>query len=497
MKSTATGLQNKVVKAIAWSATQNWGRMIVQFLALLVLSRLLNPAAFGLVALATAFTAFVKVFLDQGFGLAIIQRAELEPEHLDTAFWTGVMTGVVTTGLGIAGAKFIAGFFDDPLLAPILGWISVSFVISALSNTQISLLQRQLSFKSLAASLIAADFVGSVVAVIMALTGFGVWSLVAQVVINDLAATIILWRVCGWRPRFRFSPCHFKDLFSFGSSVVGARMVNFFKRRSDDLLIGYFMGATALGYYSIAYQMLLVITRLLLNVINAVALPAFSRLQHNPDEMRRAFSTATSYASLIAFPAFLGLSLMASELIPTFYGPQWAPSIPVLQILGLSGILQALFFFNGPVIMAAGKPAWNFALTAFQSVASLIAFSIAVRWGIEAVAIAFVVRGYVTAPVSIWMLRRLIQLDLIDFMREHISQFIASVVMVAAVLGIKYLLGDMMNMIALMLIGISGGMLAYGVGMVLLEPNLARQLLGYVQLISPGLKWPVPAWKKV
>jgi O-antigen/teichoic acid export membrane protein len=225
-------------------------------------------------------------------------------------------------------------------------------------------------------------------------------------------------------------------------------------------------------------------------------LPAFSRLQHDPDEMRRAFTTATSYASLIAFPAFLGLSLMASELIPAFYGPQWAASIPVLQILGLSGILQALFFFNGPVIMAAGKPAWNFALTAFQSMASLIAFTIAVRWGIEAVAIAFVVRGYVTAPVSIWILRRLIRLDLIDFLREHVSQCIASVVMVAAVLGIKYLLGDMVNITALMFIGIGGGMLAYGGGIALLEPNLARQLLGYARLISPGLKWPVVAWRK-
>ncbi len=191
----------------------------------------------------------------------------------------------------------------------------------------------------------------------MAFSGFGIWSLVAQQIGSDLAAAVILWRVCDWRPGFSFSKKHFKELFNFGVNMVGTRLVNFFKRRSDDLLVGYFLGPAALGYYTIAYQLLLVVTRLLLNVVNAVALPAFSLLQNNPERMRDAFYTATHYASLIAFPAFLGLSVMGPELIPALYGPQWEASIPVLQILGLSGILLALFFFNGPAIMSAGKPA--------------------------------------------------------------------------------------------------------------------------------------------
>ena len=167
-------LREKAAKGVLWSAIQNWGMEGISFLTFIALSRLLVPEAFGLVALASVFTALAQVFLDQGFGAAIVQRADLEREHLDTAFWISVLTGILLTVGGIAASGLLAAFFGEPRLAPVLRWLSLSFIFGALSSTQMAILRRKLAFKSLAARSLAATTVGGFVGVSMAFAGFGV-----------------------------------------------------------------------------------------------------------------------------------------------------------------------------------------------------------------------------------------------------------------------------------------------------------------------------------
>lgn len=158
-------LRQKAAKGIFWSIIQKWGRAAISIVTFVVLSRLLAPEAFGLVALATVFTVFIELFLDQGFGAAIVQRAEIDPEHLDTAFWINILTGLILTGSLIAASEYVATLFDQPRLASVLRWLSLSFIFSALSSTQVSILQRKLAFKNLAARSLAASTVGGVVGI--------------------------------------------------------------------------------------------------------------------------------------------------------------------------------------------------------------------------------------------------------------------------------------------------------------------------------------------
>ena len=157
-------------------------------------------------------------------------------------------------------------------------------------------------------------------------------------------------------------------------------------RRSDDVLIGYFLGPTLLGFYTIGYQLLLTIIKLVTEVSNSVAFPAFSRIQHKPERMRDAFYQVTQYTSLFAFPVFIGLAALAPELVPALFGEKWAPSIPVMQVLALIGVLQSVLFFNGSVIKASGKPSWQLGIMLLNALCSVIGFLLAVRWGIVAVA---------------------------------------------------------------------------------------------------------------
>src|SRR5574341_237667 len=435
-------LRQRAAKGFFWSLIQKWGRAGIAALTFVVLSRLLGPEAFGLVTLASVFIDFVEIFLDQGFSAAIIQRPEVDRKHLDTAFWISILTGGLLTAMNIGVSGFISTFFHEPRLAPVLSWLSLSYIVNALSTTQLAILQRKLAFKSLAARSLAAATIGGVVGIGMAFAGFGVWSLVGQNLAKGIAAAVILWSSSDWRPGFNVSVERYKELFGFGISIVGNNLLNVTIRHADDFLIGYFLGPTMLGLYTVGYQLLLIIIRLVTEITNTVAFPAFSRIQHEPERMRRAFYKVTQYTSLLSFPVFIGLAVVAPEVVPALFGAKWMPSIPVMQVLSMIGILQSVLFFNGSVLRASGKPNWEFAIMGLNAFCSILGSLLAVRWGIVAVAASFVITGYLLAPVSYVAVRKQIQIDFRTYLRQYVPPVVASLSMVAVIMGLKYLLKD-------------------------------------------------------
>ena len=295
----------------------------------------------------------------------------------------------------------------------------------------------------------------------MAIEGYGVWSLIGQQLTRNAVEAIVLWVASSWRPAFRFSKTHFTDLFGFGVNVLGTNLLNFLNRRSDDLLIGAFLGSTALGYYSVAYKILRAVTDLVASVGSRVAFPAFSRMQGDTSRMRWAFYEVTGFASLIAFPLFGGLAASAPIIIPLFFGAQWEASVPVMQILSLIGILHTLFYFNSNVILANGKAAWRLWINLLNAVANVGAFAIAVRWGIEAVAIAYVARGYLLAPVPLWAIHKLISIDVRKYLTQCIVPAMGTAVLIMVVISLTEILATRVSPTLLILIHVFAGGSAY------------------------------------
>jgi PST family polysaccharide transporter len=480
-------LRQNAVKGVVWSAITSWGRQAIAFIVFFLLARLLGPEAFGLVALATVFLAFVQVFVDQGFAEAIIQRHELDPEHLDTAFWTNLGIGLVITVLCMGTAGLAAGLFHEPQLAPVIRWLSLNFTIIAFSSVQDAILRRNFAFRSLAIRSLIGVVAGGVVGVAMAFSGYGVWSLVGQQLSSGLVQATVLWWASQWRPGFRVSNSHFRELFSFGINVVGMNVLEFVNRRADDFLVGYFLGSKALGYYSVAYRLMMIGLDLLTNVINQVAIPTFSKLQLEPERLLRAFYSVIELTSLVSFPAFIGLAVLAPELIPTLLGAKWLPSIPVIQVLALIGVLHSVYYYNGSVIMAMGKPSWKLIINFIYSIANVIAFIIAVRWGIVAVAVAFVIRGYALAPIELWLIKKLIPLNLITYSRQYVAPLAGSLAIATTIWLVKYFLGDWVNVYILLAICIGLSIASYVMTILLIAPKLFQQVFDMAQL-AVGVK---------
>ncbi|BAQ61781.1 probable polysaccharide transport protein [Geminocystis sp. NIES-3708] len=313
-------IKQKTIEGFLWSIIQHWGSQAGSFIVFLILARLLTPQDFGLLSLANIFLAFMNIFLKQGFTSALIQREKLESEHLDTAFCTQLIVGILLTFISFLIAENIATLFHQPRLTFIIQCFSFLFIINSFGHVFQAVLKKELHFKILAVRSLIAIIISGFLAIIFAFLGFGVWSLVIQQFIYESVLVIIMWRAINWRPKLRFSYTHFQDLLNFSIYVFLNQFLMFFYRKSDNLLIGYFLGEIALGYYTIAYRILEIMTQLLIGVINQVAFPAFSKIQTDITVFRQTFLQAIRFTSLIAFPVFLGLLPLTPEIIITLFG---------------------------------------------------------------------------------------------------------------------------------------------------------------------------------
>jgi O-antigen/teichoic acid export membrane protein len=479
-------LREKAITGVVWSATQTWGVRVISFVVMIVLARLVAPDAFGMVAYATVFISFAQIFVDQGFSDAIVQFPDLTREHLDSAFWISILAGGFLCIISIFAADTIAGIFREPDLAPVIKWLSPIFILSAMSSVQQAVLRREFAFKSLTVRSLTANLSSSLVAVIMAFKGYGVWSLVAKLLVMGAVNMVMLWRVSDWRPGFRFSIKRFRELFLFGANILGGNFVDFLSVHSDDFLIGYFLGSVALGYYTLAYNLLIVTTDLLISVPNAVAYPLLSSLQSDSAGANRAFCRVILLQSIVAFPVFLGIAALSSEVVTQLYGTAWRASIPVLQLLMLIGIVRSAMYFYSSAFRAAGKPSWRFGIYSLTAVLNVIGFILVVRLGIVAVAASYVMVSYLLMPFYLLMIRNLMGISI----RSHLSQYgpavISSLVMFAVVYAFKFAIGESVILPIRLTILVLIGVATYLLTLRLSYQSAYQQVMGVAQSAWSG-----------
>ena len=467
-------LKQQAIKGVIWSGIQNWGSQAGSLVTFLVLARLLSPADFGLVALANTFVTFLSIFLDQGFSLALIQRPEIDDRHLNTAFWTQICLGIFFMLLGVSSSHLVAAIFEQPPLAPVLQVLSGIFIINSLNRVQLAILKRKLAFKAIAIRALASIIISGIVGVGFALYGYGVWSLVAQQLTFEIVGVITFWSISDWKPKIQFSPKHFKELSSFGITILGSKILAFFNKNTDNLLIGYFLGEVALGYYAVAYRILQVLTQLLVNSGNQVALPVLSKIQTDPEKFLKVFYQITRYVSLIALPIFFGVISLSQELVIVMFGDKWQSAIPVMQVLSLGGIIYLILFFNRSVFVAIGKPFWRLRLEVVNVFFNTLACIAAVNYGILAVAIAYVVSDFLMIPLSLWVLKKLMKISLLSYLKQYISPIACASLMMISIFILKHwiVVEPQIVLIACTLLG----MVVYAACLQLLDPTLSQEI---------------------
>lgn len=466
-----------VTRATFWSGLERTVNRLATLAIFIMLGRLLAPEHFGLAALAGAFTSLVEIFVDQGFSKALVQRRSLSRAALDTAFWTAAATGVGLTAAGVLAAPLVAQVLGEQTLVGVIRWLSAGFLFTALSTTQQALLQRAFAFRTLAVRRLSATVVGGVVGIALAAQGAGVWALVGQTLARALVGTVVLWAAASWRPGLAVSRGEFAELFRFGVNVVGIEFLNFFTRQGDSLLIGTVLGPVALGYYTVATRVLSVMIEVLVGTINQVVTPTFSRLQDDPAATRRAFYGAIRLCQAVALPAFVGVAVLAPELLTVAFGPRWAPSAPVLQALALLGGIQSSTYFDRGVLFAAGRPHIELRLTLAATIGNLVAFALAMPWGIVGIAVALLVRSLVFWPIRLWALHRVAGIEPAPYLRQWARPLLVSALMAAALLALRGLLGPALLAPPVLAAAVFAGGLVYVAALRVFARDVTRELL--------------------
>lgn len=375
------------------------GRILIQLVAVVVLSRLLAPGDFGLVAMVTAIVGLAEVFRDFGLTQASIQAKTLSEQQQSNLFWMNAAIGAVLTLLAISASWLIGELYGESRLVPLTQIISIVFVINGLSTQYRAQLSRQLRFGLLSITELIAPAVGLIVAIVMALGGASYWALAGQQVGTALAGLLFLVVSVRWLPKPYRRGHQMGGFLKYGGFLVLAQVVTYVSKNIDSVLIGSRIGAAQLGIYNRAFQILLVP----LNQINApstrVALPVLARLQDEPARFNRYLLLAQS-ALLQPVSAMFALgAALAPVVVPIFLGDGWSDAIPIFQILALSGLAQSASYATYWVFLARGQTRSQLIWSLITRPFVILAVIVGSAWGLEGVA-----WGYTLGNIAIWPL---------------------------------------------------------------------------------------------
>jgi PST family polysaccharide transporter len=297
-----------------------------------------------------------------------------------------------------------------------------------------------MDFKKLALRDVAAVILSGAVGIYMAYNGFGVWSLVYQLLSFTVFNACLLWLLSSWRPRFEFAMADIRDIFHFSANLTGFEIVNYFSRNIDQLLIGKFLGSQVLGYYSIAYKIMLLPLQNISWVAGRVMFPAFSRIQDDLEKVRKTYMKMAKAISLATFPIMLGLFAMAPEMVHVVLGLKWEPVVILLRIFSVCGMIQSVGTTVGNIFLSQHRADMVFHLSIVSSLIVGVSVAVGLRWGINGVALCYTLQALVWSHAVLIFATRLIGLKFSRFYSKLTVSYMIGITVLAVTLTAKYLI---------------------------------------------------------
>jgi polysaccharide transporter, PST family len=402
-----------------------------------VLARLLVPKDYGLAGMAFIFAGFVTLFSDVALGGALVQRRNIDERDRSTVFWASLVLSLVVMAAAIGLSGVVADFFGEPEVRNLIIVLSFTFPLAALSTTQTALLTRVLAYRSLELREIIGVLCGAVAALAFAFAGFGAYAIVANALTATAVSTVLLWRLSSWRPRATFSFRSLGGLGSFGLKLFGIRLLNYGNLNADNMLIGRFAGASALGIYSLAYNVMFTPMTRIATPIAGVVYPALVRMQDDVTRMRIAWLRSKRLSASLLAPTFLAIMVTAPDLVHVVFGAKWKAAVPVIQLLCIAGVAHSLQTLNFAVLQATGRVGTELRLDLGLSLVIIGAFAAGVPWGAVGVAAFFAGAKWLTMLIDTWVTTRVMSYDFWEALRAGGSTLPLAVLSAAAAYGAR------------------------------------------------------------
>jgi O-antigen/teichoic acid export membrane protein len=367
----------------------------------------------------------------------------------------------------------------------VLAIMGVGLVFSGASCAPMAGLRRNLNFRPLATAALVARLASAAIAVIMAVLGYGVWSLVAQQVALMAIKAAILWAALPWRPQFRLSLPHLRVLLSFGGLSLGSRVVWIGSIRLFMLLVGHALGVAAVGYMNIASRVVDTVFDLFGGAAHNLALSVFARRQTDRAALSRAFQQATQFAAMGMLPLFAGLAFCAPQTVALVLGTEWLPAVPLIQIMSLGAMAQFVFLFPNAAVTALGRPGLIFAMSVFSTAVVVVAFLLIEPKSVAEATAIWVSRIVITAPILVFMMYRLLQLPMTGILRAAAPPLGATLIMVAVLVPVEAEVERFVSGPLALAALVGAGALCYGLALAVLDAGAIRRLVSF---LAAGLR---------
>ncbi len=431
------GLKKRTSKGIFFRKISVFTQAGIEFLVTVILAKLLAPTDFGLIAIASLFTIFISRINELGLGQALIQKQKLSYEEISTSFWLNLASGLIFFALIASTSPLTEAFFKMPGLAPLLAVLSINLILSALSVIPRTLLEKKLEFKKLAYFEIKSIVIFAAAASAFAYYGFGAFSIVYGRIAQRGVMLILLWRGCDFAPSTVFDFNKFRKLLRFGINVMLEEIVSFFYANTDYIVIGKLLGATALGYYTIAYQIVTMPNQKISIAILSVIYPAFCQAQGDNAKLKSGFLKVVRYLSLIIFPVLTGYLAVSDILILSIFCAKWQACILPSQILVVAGMTKAVGAPISSIFKSKGRPDISLKFNLASFALTLLAIFALVRYGIAGIAAAVLIASVISFLAAQYVCNIMLDSTYGEYLGNLKLSLISSVTMSALVFGIK------------------------------------------------------------
>lgn len=458
-----SSLREKTVKGIFWSSIQNIGAKGIDLVIIVLLARLIDPEAFGLIGMLSIFIHLSQVFMQAGFKEALIQRKDVNESDYSSVFFINLCTGVLIYLSLFFLSPLISEFYGQPILVDLTRVLSLIFIINAFSYVQEAKLAREMRFKTLTIVQIPSTVISGVVAVTMALTGFGVWSIIGLQVVMRFVYAVQIWIYSDWQPNWTFNSHRAKTLFSYGSKLLISSLIQSVYQNIYSIVIGKYFPLASLGYYQNAQKLVDLPTRTLSMVMKNVTFPAFSMIQDDDDRLKMGYRKTIEQLMFWLCPTLILLAVLAEPLFAFILTDKWLPAVPFFQILCVTGVFYPLNNFNLNIVSVKGRSDIVLRLQIIKKIIVVVGLIVTIPIGIWALITFQAINSLFSYILNSVYSGRFISYSISEQVKDCLPVFVISGCSGLIAYIIAFQLGlDFPNWLRLTL-GLCGGGISYGI----------------------------------
>lgn len=421
--------RNSVLLNFIWRFAERCGAQLVTFVVSIVLARILAPEDYGQIALITVFTTIMQVFVDSGLGLALIQKKDADELDFSSVFYFNFVVCLVLYSIMFIAAPYIAAFYKDGSLTPIIRVISLTIVISGVKGIQQSYVSRNMLFKRFFFSTLGGTIFSAFLGIGLAYSGFGVWAIVAQQLSNTAIDTLILWLTVKWRPRKMFSWERLKGLLFFGWKMLVSSLLDTVYNNIRSLIIGKMYSSADLAYYNQGKQFPNTIVNNINTSIDSVLLPSMSSAQDDRARVKAMTRRSITISTYIMAPMMMGLAFCAKPIVQLVLTDKWLPCVPFLRIFCITYMFYPIHTANLNAIKAMGRSDLFLKLEIAKKIVGMILLLSTMWFGVMAMAYSLLVSSVLSQIINSWPNIKLLNYGYLEQLKDIIPSIALAVLM--------------------------------------------------------------------